>query len=135
MTTETEIELHMARAFFANAWADYVEENGDGMRLSGKEIMTIMPADIDPAAIHAARTLRIDMERANGKTIAELMAYVISAHAGDRPATPEYFGHYCAMQAMGHGVGLGDAFGNEVRERVTVPYVEFGSYSLERDYV
>lgn len=129
-----EIELHMARAFFACAWADYIEENCDASRFSGREIMDLMPDEIDPAAIHAARTLRMDMETANGKPIAAILADAVAQHDGDRPATAEYFGHYCAMQAMGHGVGLADAFGSAVRESVRVPYVEFGSYSLERDY-
>lgn len=127
-----QFELHAARAFFASAWADQVEENGAAIR---GEIMDQMPDDIDPAAIHAARTLRMNIERANGKTIAELMAYLETVGAGDRPNTAEYFGHYAAMQAMGHGVGLCDAFGSEVYAAMKVPYVEFGSYSLERDYV
>jgi hypothetical protein len=38
------------------------------------------------------------------------------------------------MQAMGHGVGLDDAFGPKARDIVRVPYVEFGSHSLSKDY-
>ena len=134
MTIEQTIEFHMARAFFASAWADMIEENGDAGRFSGRDIMGMMPAEIDPAAVHAARTLRFDMERANDKTIGAILADAIAAHAGDRPATAEFFGHYCAMQAMGHGVGLWDAFGDVVYQSVRVPYVDFGSHSLERDY-
>ena len=124
----------MARAFFASAWADTIEEMGAASRFSGRDIMGLMPAEIDPAAVHAARTLRFDMERENGKPIAAILAGAIEAHDGDRPATAEYFGHYCAMQAMGHGVGLWDAFGDAVYQSVRVPYVEFGSHSLEKDY-
>jgi hypothetical protein len=51
----------------------------------------------------------------------------------DRDLTPELFGHYLAMQAMGHGVGL-ESFGRAVRDAINVPYVEFGSHSLECDY-
>lgn len=134
MSIEQLIEFHMARAFFASAWADYVEEMGDEARFSGREIMGMMPDDTDPAATHAARTLRLDMERVNGRSIAQLLTYAISAHDGDRPADAEHFGHYCATQAMGHGVGLRDAFGRDVYEKIRVPYVEFGSHSLERDY-
>lgn len=89
-----EFEKHAARAFFASAWADMVEENG--ATLQG-EIMDQMPAEIDPAAM-------------------------------------EYFGHYAAMQAMGHGVGLHDAFGQDAYLAITVPDLEFGSCHLERDY-
>jgi hypothetical protein len=46
----------------------------------------------------------------------------------------EVYAHYCAMQSMGQGVGLSDAFGSAAAARITIPYVEFGSYSLEKDY-
>lgn len=123
--------LHASRAFFASAWADAVEESGGTLR---GEIMSQMPSNIDPAAIHAAETLLNDMLRANGVGEASTMLLMIGASEGDRPATMEYFAHYAAMQAMGHGVGLADAFGRDARERVHVPYVEFGAYSLEKDY-
>lgn len=129
-----EFEKHAALAFFASAWADAAEESENGPNLSGCEIMDEIPAEIDPAAIHAARTLRMDMERVNGASIDDLMARIEPMADGDRPATLEYFGHYSAMQAMGHGVGLYDAFGSEVYETIRVPYVEFGMASLERDY-
>lgn len=134
MNATQEFEIHAARAFFASAWADQCEESEQAAIISGRDIMDVMPDVIDPAAIHAARTLRLDVERANGRSVADLMRWIAHAAEGDRPATLEHFGHYAAMQAMGHGVGLGDAFGSEVRERIHVPYVEFGGYSLERDY-
>ena len=126
-----EFVKHAARAFFASAWADQKEESGNAQ---GGEIMDRMPDDIDPAAVHAARTLAMDIERTNRRTISDLMAFVENMGCGDRPATVEYFGRYCAMQAMGHGVGLNDAFGKIVYNVVRVPYVAFGGYSLERDY-
>lgn len=122
---------HAALAFFASAWADMVEENGATLR---GEIMDQIPREIDPAAIHAADTLLMDLERVNKKPLSELFAIVETLGEGDRPNTMEYFGHYCAMQAMGHGVGLYDAFGGEVRETIKVPYVEFSQCSLEKDY-
>lgn len=137
-TIQEQIEQAMAKAFFASAWADMQEEKDaddpTAVNLSGKEIMDVMPDDIDPAALHAARTLVMDMESKNGRPINVLFAQAVVLHDGDREPSAEMFGHYCAMQAMGHGVGLRDAFGTEVRESITVPYVEFGSHSLERDY-
>lgn len=133
LTPAAEFELHAARAFFASAWADMCDEDGPGVP-SGAEIMEIMPDEIDPAANHAARNLVMDLERLNGLTIDRIMGYIESVAEGDRPATLEYFGHYAAMQAMGHGVGLHDAFGATVYDEVHVPHVEFGSHSLERDY-
>lgn len=128
---KTEFLHHAALAFFASAWADMVEENGVTLR---GEIMDQIPSEIDPAAIHAANTLLMDLERVNKKPLSELFAIVETLGEGDRPNTVEYFGHYCAMQAMGHGVGLHDAFGSGVYIAIKVPYVEFGEYSLEKDY-
>jgi len=129
-----EFELHAARAFFASAWADAADNAENSPIGPGTEIMEVMPSEIDPAAVHAARTLRMDMERVNGASIVELMTRIEGIADGDRPATMEFFGHYAAMQAMGHGVGLLDAFGSDVHEMIEVPYVEFGDHSLERDY-
>ena len=125
---------HASLAFFASAWADQCEESDGAALLSGQEIMGIMPPDVDPSAIHAAKTLFMDMERANECSIAELMRIVESLGAGDRENTIEHFAHYCAVQALGHGVGLRDAFGGDVHDLIKVPHVEFGGYSLSVDY-
>ncbi len=132
MTIRDEILQGMALAFFASAYADQAEECGQP--LAG-EIMDQLPDDIDPAALHAARTLAFDMERKNGTTIKEIyhLAERLPKDGADRELTGDLFGHYCAMQSMGHGVGL-ESFGYAVVEEIVVPYVEFGSHSLERDY-
>ena len=96
--------------------------------------MDQIPDIVDPAATHAAVTLAMDMERINFKSVAKMMEDIAHIADGDRPATMEYLGHYAAMQAMGHGVGLHDAFGRDVYKLIKVPYIEFGSYSLEQDY-
>ena len=118
--------LYAARAFFASAWADAV-----GYSTPGGDIMDDMPDVIDPAAVHAADTLLRDMLRANGCTDAAAML-ARCPDDGDRDHTMEALGHYAAMQAMGHGVGLGDAFGDHYC--LIVPYVEFGDHSLSEDY-
>ena len=134
MKTEiAEFCLHASRAFFASAWADQIEENGQSFAPQ-TEIMSVMPGTVDPAAEHAARTLHMDLERVNGKSIDQLMTIIERDGDGDRENTVEHFGHYAAMQAMGHGVGLYDAFGSEVYGTIKVPYVEFSSCSLEKDY-
>jgi hypothetical protein len=143
MTDIEQIEYGMARAFFCSAYADMAEEadTRKSRRLvssmSGRDWMDVLPDEIDTAAEHAARTLMIGMAIANKASaqatwhIAQLKCVPTS---GDRECTPELFGHYCAMQAMGHGVGLRDAFGSAVADVVKVPYVEFGSHSLQKDY-
>lgn len=132
MTDENaEFESWAAAAFFASAWADAEEEAGHAQ---GGEIMNRMPVEIDPAAKHAARTLRMDMERVNGRSVGEILGLIERNGDGDCPNTTECFAHYAAMQSMGHGVGLRDAFGIDVANAIKVPYVEFGSHSLEKDY-
>ena len=134
MTDKQQFDLfvhYASLAFFASAWADQQEENG--YSLSG-EIMDQTPDTIDPAATHATVTLAMDMKRINSKSIAEMVEDIVNIADWNRPATMEYFGHYAAMQASGHGVGLQDAFGYDVYELTKIPYIEFGSYSLEQDY-
>lgn len=108
----------MARAFFACAYSDQAEETGNPIQ--GK-IMDQLPADIDPAAISAANTLKMNLEHVHRVGLEDMTADL----------TDSDFGHYAAMQAMGHGVGLWEFDGFDSFE---VPYVEFGSYSLEKDY-
>lgn len=48
MNSNDQFQLHAARAFFASAWADAVEENGATLR---GEIMDQLPDAIDSAAI------------------------------------------------------------------------------------
>lgn len=136
-----EIKRGMALAFFASAYADQAEECGQPLR---GEIMDQLPEEIDPAAMHAADTLISGMINAHtfgepglsqAQAIASLYLKVARCDRSDadRECTPELFGHYCAMQAMGSGVGL-ESFGSAARDAINVPYVEFGAYSLERDY-
>lgn len=127
MTPPTESDLirsGMARAFFASAWADQCEETGHAAMLAGQEITKLMPTEYDPAAWAAARTLLFDMERLNESDIASIYL------ANDGHLTAVDWGHYAAMQAMGHGTGLWEFVG----QGVAVPFVEFGSYALANDY-
>lgn len=150
-TTFTQIKHGMALAFFASAYADLKDEQEEPLR---GEIMDQLPDEIDPAAIHAADTLIMGMiekltdstplneHQKEALTDSQRMALIYMTACNrfnddpcdaDRELTPDLFGHYCAMQAMGHGVGL-ESFGSAVRDAIKVPYVEFGSHSLERDY-
>lgn len=96
-----EIVSYMARAYHACAWADAEEE--EGRSLGGCEILDVMPDDEPSEATKAAEGLAAAMEKANDMTLVAIMA---RGTGGDRPCNPEMFGHYAAMQAMGHGVGL-----------------------------
>jgi hypothetical protein len=127
-----EIAVHMARAFFASAWADWADQYGPGTQGNGVDVMDEMPDEIDPAAVNAAFQLCARLEARHGMHMAELFrkAVEISGDDGDREKTPEMFGHYAAMGHMGHGVNLHDALGRKGAEFVDVPYGEFSPYDL-----
>jgi hypothetical protein len=138
-----QIQHAMALAFFACAYADQADECGQS--LTG-QIMDQLPADIDKGALHAARTLQFDLMLkfirrypdkldAGSDDLAPIYAFAqsLDSEGADHGLTPELFGHYLAMQAMGTGVGL-ESFGDAVRDAIEVPYCEFGSHSLELDY-
>ena len=130
-----EIERHMARAFFASAWADYSERVGPHYPMAC-EIMDEMGDEIDPAAVKAATELADALEkRHDGAPLAQIYrdAVALAGDSGDRDKSPEMFGHYAAMGAMGHGVSLHDAFGRTAAEFVGTHdcYMEFGMYDLD----
>jgi len=118
----------MSRAFFATAWSSWAEECDPELIWGGVEIMGVMPSKIDPAAIAAADDLASELEQAHGKSLEMIFesAMDLAGPRGHRSDSAEYFGHYCAMEAMGEGVGLSDHFGREVRE-----YVKAYSVSIE----
>ena len=54
-----EIKLHMAKAFFASAYADQWEESDDStLNPSGRDGCDMPPDEINPTAIHAADSLK-----------------------------------------------------------------------------
>ncbi|QGH45026.1 hypothetical protein [Bacteriophage Phobos] len=139
--TFTAIRSAMARAFFANAYADQAEE---ALQPLGGEILDQLPDVIDPNAEAAALELcekladQFDYNE-RGLSLAQKVAllFLKACRADfanrDRELTAENFGHYLAMQAMGTGVGL-EAFGSDVRDAIPVPYLEFGSAHLSQEY-
>ncbi|MNC35321.1 hypothetical protein D3C76_165360 [compost metagenome] len=116
------IKKGMARAFFGSAYADMADDCGKPLR---GEIMDQLPAVIDSAALHAADTLAFQLEMMHGQPVAKLF----EANNATNELTAQEWGHYAAMQSMGHGVGL---FDYDID--LTIPHVEFGSHSLSRDY-
>lgn len=138
MTTTTEIKEAMAKAFFACAYADqYDEADNPGFSPMGCDWLDMLPEDMDPSAAHAADTLAMGIERDNKLPLSDVYHRAVEVKdfcRGDRDLAPAMFGHYLAMQAMGHGVGLDDAFGQAVYHAIKVPYVEFSGCSLAKDY-
>lgn len=131
-TVAGQIAKGMQLAFFARAFAELKGLAGD----AGASVE--LPENIDPAAQHAAFTLACKLRIKNDATnLAELYERARAAHKtgeGDEDMTPHMFGHYLAMQSMGGAWGLIEAFGVHVADAITVPHVQFGAHSLERDY-
>ena len=137
-----QIKRGAAIAFFACAYADQAEECGQPMR---GEITEQLPDEIDPAAEHAAETLIVQLINTfnfqeKGLSPSQMLAAIylkaarLPKEGADREITPELFGHYLAMQAMGTGVGM-ESFGYAVADLFAgLGYVEFGSHSLQKDY-
>lgn len=130
--TRHKILYHMSKAFFGCAWAEYSERVGPHYK-AGSEILDVMPGEVDPAAVHAAECLVSSMEEQYHAPITELIVRARNAPAkySDRPCTPEFFGHYAAMHAMGTGVGL-----ECVCDRSAFPdfpYMEFSMYDLDSE--
>lgn len=107
----------IAKAIFATAWADQQEEQGNS--LSGQEIMDVMP-EVPVEAKFKAKEILQDIEQANHKSINELFQDACKADGGE--CNPEEFGHYLAMQTLGHGVSW---FDDHANFPLTVPHDEF----------
>jgi hypothetical protein len=144
--TALEVKQGIARAFFLSAYADAYDEAPDsskkkrklGYMGGGRNWDTVAPKENDPAAEEAAEELAERLQKDNGAAdLADLYHKAMEVKElcrGDRDMTPVMFGHYLAMQAMGHGVGLADAFGDAVYDLVKVGYYEFGMGHLAKEY-
>lgn len=133
----------MARAFFMSAFADAYDDAHDDCperarigSMCGRDFRDVLPEQCDPGAESAAQELCEKLEKENGRDLFNLYYDAQEARvfrARLKNMTPENFGHFLAMQSMGHGVGL-EELGDEVRNHVIVPDVEFSWLSLEREY-
>lgn len=130
-----------AKAFFATAYADYVEEadstdndldeteRNDRANCArpgaGEDWMDYLPA-IPPNAYALAGELWEALHKANGE--AGVYSLVLRAEAADGKAPDaEEFGHYLAMQAMGHGVSW---FDDHAKFPIKIPHVECSQCSF-----
>lgn len=111
--TRNAIVAAAARAGFVQAWADYMEERGAQLR---GELMDQAPRT-PPQARTWAKKLIGTMERFSRLPIEEMYE---RAAADGGSATD--FGHYAAMQALGHGVAWAD---DHPSHGFTIPRAEF----------
>ncbi len=117
---DREIYEAMARAMFVSDWADRQEEKGK--TYPGMDLMDVAPPTSRDALL-AARALAAAVIRDNNvKSLTDLYARALNAGGkGDA----RKFGHYLAMQAMGHGVSWYDD-GNP-RFGMKLPHFEYYS--------
>ena len=133
----------MARAFFVCAWADQQEEKGE--LYPGQQLMDDAPSTPDYAREFALQYSG-RLLQANGSSYSSLAPLLYLAAKADGINTDEdvmidgepsgfwevsvnqwnnyagEFGHYIAMQALGHGTSL---FDDHKRFPLTVPSTEF----------
>lgn len=109
----TTIVEAAARAAYVQAWADHVESKGRHLR---GELMDQAPRTPSKARTWAKKLLAT-MERLNGLPVEEM--YERAAAEGGSASD---FGHYTAMQALGHGVAWSD---DHPRHGFTIPHAEF----------
>ena len=103
-----EIVSAMARALFVDAWAEAEQEAWRQPGGPGRDLMDHAPETI-PEAFDKAEELAAEFEQVNQKAF-DVMYEEAAALPGKhyREPTAEDFGHYTAMQAIGHGVGWYD---------------------------
>lgn len=117
----------MARALFVEAWARNEEEKpkfrerGYGGQGHQVDIMDVAPRT-SPAAMKSAKELAKDIEKQNGRSLTSLYTTAVAQEGHRKEPNPTDFGHYLAMQAMGHGVSWWD---DHPEFPMTVPHHNF----------
>lgn len=118
---DREICEAMARAMFVTDWADRMEEKGKRFP-PRTELMDAAPKT-SRDALQAARALSAEIIKLNNvKSLTDLLARALNAGGHGSAST---FGHYLAMQAMGHGVSWYDDGNPEFG--LKLPYFEYYS--------
>lgn len=118
-----------ARALFVQAYASQQEElESEGYESancagSGEDWTDVAPATT-PDALDAARELIHDLEQRNNASLDTLVSRAINVDGLEDIPDGYYsdFGHYVAMQAVGHGVSW---FDDHARFELVIPHTEF----------
>lgn len=124
----SEILRAAARAAFVQEWASRVERDvEDGRRKrtpygAGDDIMDFAPKRTPASANKWAKEMIAKVEKLSKEDIVDLYHRLEAEPGHRRSPTLEDFGHYIAMQAVGHGVSWGDDHPDDGLE---VPYMEY----------
>jgi hypothetical protein len=124
----SEIIDAAARAFFVNSWSDVMDEEGN--LPIGVELSEAAPPT-PPDAIEFAQNYIKKVEESKKLPIDEYYRFVEQLPRDpywDRDYTPEVFGHYLSMSALGHGVGLWELVPRQYRHWVEMPYTDGYDY-------
>lgn len=117
-----------ARAAFVSSWADYQEERGK--TYPGKNLMDVAPSTPLSAYVWAGQLIG-KMEELNSRNIHAIGAAVAEADGlGWMAFDGADFGHYMAMQALGHGVSWSDDHSQP--KWLKVPYMEYDWFPAGR---
>jgi hypothetical protein len=120
-----------ARAFFVTAYADHVEDcerevDYDYPRPGPGEDWCDYAPETPANAYALAGELWNALRAANGE--AGVYSLVLRAEAADGKAPdPELFGHYLAMQSMGHGVSW---FDDHAAFPMVIPHLEVSQFTF-----
>ena len=123
-----------ARAFFVSAYADFVEDPErvqDGYDYlsagPGGDWTDTAPETTPPNAYALAGQLWAGLYHLNGKAGPYTLVNNAQAADGVEPDADE-FGHYLAMEAMGHGVSW---FDDHAQFDMKVPSIECSAYTFD----
>ena len=109
-----------ARAVWVQAWADHQESKGKALR---GELMHQAPATPLSAYVWAGELMGRIAEK--NKTSIHVLAVRAAEADGTTDINVEEFGHYLAMQALGHGVSW---FDDHAKFPLKLPHMEYDYY-------
>jgi hypothetical protein len=113
-----------ARAVWVQAWADHQEQKGKTLR---GELMHQAPATPLSAYVWAGELMG-RLAELNKSDIHRLSVKAVEADLARRrdvPFSMVDFGHYMAMQALGHGVSW---FDDHAQFAIKIPHMEYDFY-------
>ena len=139
MDRDTIVES-IARTLYVSSYADACEnEEAFGDLVfdrseaagSGEDWLETVRSATPPAALKTAQDIVSDFEASNKRTLEDACAEWLRVAYDKIPlfdADEQTFGHYLAMQALGHGVGLWDEVDQPEGSAFDVGFYEFTAW-------
>jgi len=134
---EDNIVTAMARAMFVTVWADWAELHGDGYP-AGCELLDVAPETpayvLRVAHVWAGIVVGMNNDTIPRRSLFFLFREALAADehdpdtCQDDPSLQNDFGHYLAMEIMGHGVSWAD---DHAELPFRLPYIEYSYFDLD----